>query len=245
MGPHQLTVVDATSETDPLQAFLPEADVPVRLPRWSRLRGFVELPVPPGFRAATEIVMRKRRSRFYRRWIRRMGGIPYPVFVLGFAVGAFAGGMASAPPKTAVIPRVAAVPARSTDVKGVSIENDRALGTAGIEQPRAVDASSAVTEVLPTRPKAPVRAVRNLAAAAAAAPAAHHFGTLRVDSTPSSADVYLNGSLAGQTPLVLRKLPVGSRAVRVSLDGYANWSRAVRIVADQTTPVSARLDRKR
>jgi hypothetical protein len=73
---------------------------------------------------------------------------------------------------------------------------------------------------------------------------ARHLGTLRVNSTPSGAEVRINGSLAGQTPLVLRALPVGSRAVRVSLDGYAVWSRGIRIVSDEATTVSARLDRK-
>jgi hypothetical protein len=73
---------------------------------------------------------------------------------------------------------------------------------------------------------------------------ARHLGTLRVDSTPSGADVFLNGRLAGQTPLVVRAMPVGSRAVRVSREGYAVWSRGIRIVADQATAVSARLDRK-
>jgi hypothetical protein len=73
---------------------------------------------------------------------------------------------------------------------------------------------------------------------------AGHIGTLRVDSTPSGAEVFLNSRLAGQTPLVIRNLPVGSRAVRISLDGYTVWSRGVRIVADQATAISARLDPK-
>jgi hypothetical protein len=64
-------------------------------------------------------------------------------------------------------------------------------------------------------------------------------GSLRVTSTPRGAAVFINGDSAGTTPLVLRNLPVGSRAVRVSMDGYERWSRAVQVVANQRTEVNA------
>jgi hypothetical protein len=44
---------------------------------------------------------------------------------------------------------------------------------------------------------------------------------------------------------VLKALPVGSRAVRVTLNGYAPWSRGVTVVANRSTTVSAQLDRDR
>ena len=70
-----------------------------------------------------------------------------------------------------------------------------------------------------------------------------HSGTLIVTSTPRGASVYLNNKLAGETPLVMRGLAAGSRAVRVDLDGYTRWSRGIQVVADQATTISARLDR--
>jgi hypothetical protein len=70
-----------------------------------------------------------------------------------------------------------------------------------------------------------------------------HRGTLIVSSQPGGASVFVNGRLAGRTPLVMDALPVGSRAVRVSLDGYAPWSRGVSVVANRSTTVSANLDR--
>jgi hypothetical protein len=70
-----------------------------------------------------------------------------------------------------------------------------------------------------------------------------HRGTLIVNSQPGGATVLVNGRPAGKTPLVMNALPVGSRAVRVSLDGYAPWSRGVSVVANRSTTVSAKLDR--
>jgi hypothetical protein len=64
-----------------------------------------------------------------------------------------------------------------------------------------------------------------------------------VTSTPAGAAVFINGQPAGTTPMTLRDLPVGSRAVRVSLEGYDRWSRAVQIVANRRTDVNAVLAR--
>ena len=55
--------------------------------------------------------------------------------------------------------------------------------------------------------------------------------------------MFVNGVPVGVTPLLLRSLPVGSRAVRVELDGHDRWSAAVRIVADERTVIAAKLQR--
>lgn len=72
--------------------------------------------------------------------------------------------------------------------------------------------------------------------------AGNYRGGLRVDSQPAGATVFVNNERVGQTPLALRSLPVGSRAIRLELTGYARWSRSVRIVANQSATVSARLE---
>jgi hypothetical protein len=226
MGQSQLTIADALSEgADPLLLFPPETGLAPRSSRSSPPRSSVE---------------------------RRIDRIPYSLFVLGFAVGAFAGGMTGRTPESAAVHEVAA-PTTSMSGRDVQLESASAIGTAGIEQPRAVDASSVVSESPRRRPESQrsrpesgrsrQESTRVLTAASGVRPA-RHLGTLRVDSTPSGAEVFLNSSLAGQTPLVIRNLPVGSRAVRISLDGYTVWSRGVRIVADQATAISARLDPK-
>ena len=66
-------------------------------------------------------------------------------------------------------------------------------------------------------------------------------GALTVQSVPQGASVFINNEYAGRTPLTVRTLPAGSRAVRVSLDGYGTWSRGVRVVANQSTSIRAQL----
>ena len=55
----------------------------------------------------------------------------------------------------------------------------------------------------------------------------------------------MNGRRMGTTPLELQNLPVGSRAVRLTLDGYDTWSRAVEVVADRPTTIVASLEASR
>jgi hypothetical protein len=66
-------------------------------------------------------------------------------------------------------------------------------------------------------------------------------GSLVVSSQPSGAYVSLNGSRAGTTPLVLKNQRVGSRAVRIELDGYEAWTSAVQVVTNSSTNVRADL----
>jgi len=55
--------------------------------------------------------------------------------------------------------------------------------------------------------------------------------------------VFVNGKPVGSTPLVLREIPAGSRVVRIEADGYAPWSSAIRVVANQQTHIAATLRR--
>lgn len=64
-------------------------------------------------------------------------------------------------------------------------------------------------------------------------------------SQPVGASVYVNNRLAGRTPLVMKAVPAGSRALRLSLDGYAAWSRGVSVVANQSTTITAELETTR
>ena len=62
---------------------------------------------------------------------------------------------------------------------------------------------------------------------------ASFVGSLRVDSTPQGARVFINRQAAGVTPLVVPALGAGSHAVRVEADGYLSWSSAIRVIADR------------
>lgn len=86
----------------------------------------------------------------------------------------------------------------------------------------------------PGRPAAAARAVARTAPV-------RFQGSLVIRSQPRGASVFINGRRVGTTPLVLRNQPVGSRAVRVGLNGYQNWTSAVRIVANQQTVLTVTL----
>ena len=72
-------------------------------------------------------------------------------------------------------------------------------------------------------------------------PATDYRGSLAVSSSPEGANVFVNGMPAGATPVVLEGVPVGSRVVRIDMDGHERWSGAVRIVANEVTRITAKL----
>jgi hypothetical protein len=150
----------------------------------------------------------------------------------GILIGTMLAGPAApstTPVEASVVVPLATAPSTPAATPLAAARDER--GTAGSDDSRAVDtrADRDETAAVPSqRPRA-------------AAPM--HRGTLIVTSTPGGASVYVNNQLAGQTPLVMRGLAAGSRAVRLDLDGYARWSRGIQVVADQSTTISARLSR--
>jgi hypothetical protein len=66
-------------------------------------------------------------------------------------------------------------------------------------------------------------------------------GSLRIDSTPPGARVFIDRQEAGATPLVVSDLSAGSHAVRVEADDHLPWSSAIRVIADQRTRVHTTL----
>jgi hypothetical protein len=109
-------------------------------------------------------------------------------------------------------------------------------GTAGV-QPTVPTAgrgeSDQASAVSTSRPS--IESPRNAPSIqrAASPKLAGYRGSLAVNSAPTGARVLVNGVPVGTTPLLLNDLPVGSRVVRLELDGYERWSSAVRVVANQ------------
>jgi hypothetical protein len=68
-------------------------------------------------------------------------------------------------------------------------------------------------------------------------------GALAVTSKPTGARVSINGQSLGVTPLTVRSLPVGSRVVRLTAQGYHPWASAVRVVANQRNSVLVTMQR--
>ncbi len=86
----------------------------------------------------------------------------------------------------------------------------------------------------PARPSAPApSARRNLPPPPSSrpAPAAANAGRVLVRSTPSGAEVFVNGERRGVTPLALRDLPFGAYAVRVARAGFTPVEERVAIDA--------------
>ena len=77
----------------------------------------------------------------------------------------------------------------------------------------------------------PAQAPRRAGAARSATPAAATTGRVLVRSTPSGAEVFVNGERRGVTPLALRDLAFGTYAVRVVRAGFTPFEQRVAIDA--------------
>jgi hypothetical protein len=217
---------------DPLLSFDPE---PATVPQATSAPQIVP-PLPTGsarqiVRTAQPIQVRREqqpRHRTNARAPRATRTTSLWVFGFGLVVGALITlvlsrtAVESKPPIASPQPAIARqAPAAATPVSVQAPTAPVALGTTS-------------TTIDVTSPTPPLEARRRAAA--------NGFrGSLVVNSQPRGASVFINGELAGRTPLVLSALPAGSRAVRVRLDGYSAWSRAVRVVANQSTTVLADL----
>jgi hypothetical protein len=113
--------------------------------------------------------------------------------------------------------------------------------TSPVSEPPLLAAAPAAPTTGTTESAAPQRApVRQ---AAAPARLAGYRGGLQIDSDPDGARVFVDGEEVGVTPVHVKDLPVGSRVVRVEAEGYATWTTAARVVANQRARVSAVLQR--
>ncbi len=168
---------------------------------------------------------------------------PIVAFVLGFALATSMEWLVSrpsgtstvtsgdGPPLSAVEPALAASSAPVASVAPI-------IGPLPVTVPRA---KTAVTTPART-PRLKVRAaVSSPVRAPTQSAAAQFHGILAVSSQPNGAEVLLNGTPVGRTPMVLNRVPAGSHAVFVRQDGYAPWSSSVRVVADQRTQVRPNL----
>ena len=66
-------------------------------------------------------------------------------------------------------------------------------------------------------------------------------GQITVRSSPSGANIYLDNSYRGLTPLTLVDIPAGSHAIILKLNGYEDWQSSVNVLAGSSTDVSGTL----
>ncbi|MFQ6015737.1 MAG: PEGA domain-containing protein [Anaerolineae bacterium] len=69
-------------------------------------------------------------------------------------------------------------------------------------------------------------------------------GSIQVVSTPTAAEVYLEGTLRGQTPLVIRELSPGEYTVRLAKPGYADAVGRAIVHPRRTSYVQGLLEQK-
>jgi TonB family protein len=81
-------------------------------------------------------------------------------------------------------------------------------------------------------PVAEATPVAEPTAAIASAPAPQP-GTLRVETIPTGAGVWINGEPKGSTPLELAGLPLGSYEVRLEMKGYESQTKTVSVTDEQ------------
>ncbi len=68
-------------------------------------------------------------------------------------------------------------------------------------------------------------------------------GTIAVTSVPDGADVYADGAFVGSCPATL-KLNAGKHTVRVSMNGYKDWSRELTVQDGSDATLTARLKKQ-
>jgi hypothetical protein len=66
-------------------------------------------------------------------------------------------------------------------------------------------------------------------------------GTMLEIRDPAGATVYVDNEERGVTPVTLTDITPGHHAVRLSLEGYQDWSKKVNVVKDTVTTVTAKL----
>ena len=124
----------------------------------------------------------------------------------------------------------------------------RALQTAPIAEglaPGPAAEQLRETQPAPPTPAPPVAEAPATRAPEAKTPTQVSPGRLLVRSTPSGASVSVDGSPRGETPLTLRELPLGTREIVVSEQGYLPESRRVALTESQPSrSIEVRLSRE-
>ena len=91
---------------------------------------------------------------------------------------------------------------------------------------------------------APPAAAPAAGGAAAGSPAAERveIGSIRAETRPPGAAVWLDQRLVGETPVSISDVPAGARRIEFRLDGYRTWTTTVEVAPATQARVAASLD---
>jgi hypothetical protein len=82
---------------------------------------------------------------------------------------------------------------------------------------------------------------RSVTSSTRATAGAKVVGSLLVESRPVGAKVFIDGRVAGITPMMLERLAPGAHAVRLELTGYHPWTTTASVVLGEMTRLAASL----
>ena len=68
------------------------------------------------------------------------------------------------------------------------------------------------------------------------------LGEVDINSAPAMADIYIDGKKVGQTPQLIGKLLIGQHQVRISRQGYRDFSSTITVKEGETSTLSATLE---
>lgn len=102
------------------------------------------------------------------------------------------------------------------------------------------------TPALPPSQSAPAPNASATVTATAKAPAANtslaRDASLKIDSTPPGAEIFIDSAAAGRTPAILNVQP-GSHSVQIVLSGYSDWAGTINAAPGSQQMVTANLAR--
>ncbi len=95
---------------------------------------------------------------------------------------------------------------------------------------------------IPAGPPVPRPAAPAPSSAAIAQPAAPAFASIQFSSTPTGAEITIDGNFAGNTPSLIKLRP-GTHSIRITKAGYAPWERSIDTGAGESRTVAATLEK--
>ena len=71
------------------------------------------------------------------------------------------------------------------------------------------------------------------------------LGEADINSSPAMADIYIDGKKVGQTPQLIEQLLIGEHQVRISKQGYQDYSATLDVKENEPTMLSATLEKQK
>ncbi|MDD8026223.1 MAG: PEGA domain-containing protein [Acidobacteriota bacterium] len=73
--------------------------------------------------------------------------------------------------------------------------------------------------------------------------AAKTFGALTILSTPSPAEVYVDGTFVATTPVSSLQIEAGPHKIEIQKSGYKTWSRTMQVLANSPVKIEVELEK--